>query len=61
METEDGDVAVAAVAGWLILIAGAEGVTGIFDDAEVILLPQAMELFHIAGKAGKVHRDYYLG
>lgn len=36
MEAEDGDVAVAAVAGGFILIAGTEGVAGILDDAKAI-------------------------
>ncbi|MNH21622.1 hypothetical protein D3C79_814390 [compost metagenome] len=38
MEAEDSDITVAAVAGWLIVITGAEGMAGIFDDPEAILL-----------------------
>ncbi len=39
VEAEDGDVAVAAVAGGFIVIASPQGVTGILDDPKAILLP----------------------
>lgn len=61
MEAEDCDVAVAAVAGGLVVITGAKGVAGIFDDAKTILLPQAVDLFHVAGQACEVYRDHDLG
>ena len=61
MEAEDCDVAVAAVAGGLVVITGAKGVAGIFDDAKTILLPQAVDLFHVAGQACEVYRDHHLG
>lgn len=61
VEAENGDVAVAAVAGRLAVIAGAESVAGIFDDPKAVLLSQAMDLLHVAGQAREVYRDNHLG
>jgi len=38
VEAEHGDVAVAAIADWLVLVFAAYGVGGVFDDLETVLL-----------------------
>ena len=60
VEAEDGDVAVATVAYGLPLVAAADGVGRILDDAETIFLPKGMDSSHITGLAGQMHRHHHL-
>ena len=45
----------------LAIPAGAQGLGGIFDDAQVVLVGQCVKHRHVQGQAGQVHRDDCLG
>ena len=51
MKAEDGDIAKTAVTNLLILIFTPNGVRGVLDDPEPVLLAQCMDTSHVAGLA----------
>ena len=61
VEAEYGDVAVSAVADFAAAVAGADGVGGVFNDFEAVLLRELMQRRHVAGFAAQMHRDNDFG
>lgn len=61
VEAEYGDVAVSAVADFAAAVAGADGVGGVFDDFEAVLLGELVQGCHVAGFAAQVHGDKDFG
>jgi len=61
VETKNGDVTEAAVANGLALVLAPNGVGGVFDDLEAVLLAQRMNGGHVAGLACQVHRHHHFG
>ena len=61
VKTEDGDVAVAAIAHRLALVTGADGVGGVFNQLEAILHRQSMNGLHVTRLATHVNRHHHLG
>ncbi len=60
MKTEHGDIAVSAVADRHAAITPADGVRGVLDDLESVLLRERVDRGHIAALTRKMHGDQYL-
>ncbi len=61
VEAEYGDVAVTTVADRFAAVFAANGVRGIFDDLEAVLLAKCVDACHVAGLSAQMHGDHDLG
>ena len=61
MKAKHRDVAVPAVAHGFLLVAGADGVRGIFNNFETILNRQRMNGRHVARLTAHVHGHHHFG
>ena len=61
VKAEYGDVAVLPVANGFVFVFAANGMRGIFDDFEAVLLTKGMNASHNRRLSSQMHGDHYFG